>query len=162
MPGKKIPAGERADHALGRSRGGFSTKLHLICDGQGLPLVVEVGPGQEHETQHVVSLVELLPEFRSVGGDVLRPDKFVGDKGYSARWIRQWLRERGIEPVIAHQKREPRSEAFDREAYRQRNLIERCVGRLKEFRRIATRYEKLALHYRGMLHVAMILLYLGS
>src|SRR6476619_3531076 len=88
---KKIPAGERPDHALGRSRGGFSTKFHLVCEGQGLPLSVEVGPGQEHETQHVISLVEHLPELRDAGGAACRPAKFAGDKGYSAGWVRQFL-----------------------------------------------------------------------
>jgi len=108
----------------------------------------------------VISLVEHLPAWRGAGGDSLQPGKFVGDKGYSAGWVRQFLRERGIEPVIAHRKDESRPEAFDREAYRERNLIERCVGRLKEFRRIATRYEKRGLHYLGMLHLGMILLWL--
>ena len=136
--------------------------MHLVCEGQGLPLDVEVGPGQEHETQHIVSLVEHLPEFRDGSGKALRPRKFAGDKGYSAAWVRQFLRERGIEPVIAHRKDESRPAEFDREAYRQRNLIERCVGRLKEFRRIATRYEKLALHYLGMLHLGMLVLWLGT
>jgi transposase len=145
---------------LGRSRGGFSTKWHLVCEGHGLPLAVEIGPGQEHETQHVISLVGHLPEFRPVGGQALRPTKLVGDKGYSAGWVRSWLRERLIEPVIAHRKDEQRPDTFDREAYRERNLIERCVGRLKEFRRLATRYEKLGLHYLGMLHLGMILLWL--
>ena len=147
---------------MGRSRGGFSTKLHVVCEGQGLPLVAEVGPGQEHETQHVVSLVEHLPELCDPHGVALRPGKFAGDKAYSAGWVRQFLRERGIEPVIAHRKDETRPEEFDREAYRERNLIERCVGRLKAFRRIATRYEKLALHYLGMLHLGMIVLWLGT
>jgi transposase len=147
---------------LGRSQGGFSTKFHLVCEGQGLPLSLEVGPGQEHETQHVVSLVERLPTWRDASGKACRPRKFAGDKGYSAGWVRQLLREQGIEPVIAHRKNEARPEEFDREAYRRRNLVERCVGRLKEHRRIATRYEKLGLHYLGMLHLGMILLWLGS
>jgi transposase len=147
---------------LGRSQGGFSCKFHLVCEGQGLPLSIEVGPGQEHETQHVVSLVEHLPVLHDATGKACRPGKFAGDKGYSAGWVRQLLRERGIEPVIAHRKNETHPEEFDREAYRRRNLVERCVGRLKEHRRIATRYEKLALHYLGMLHLGMILLWLGT
>jgi transposase len=159
---KKIPVGERPDHALGRSRGGFSTKFHLVCEGQGLPLSLEVGPGQEHETQHVISLVEHLPAIRDAGDAACRPAKFAGDKGYSAGWVRQFLQERGIVPVIAHRKNETRPAEFDAEAYRQRNLIERCVGRLKECRRIATRYEKLGLHYLGMLHLGMILLWLRT
>jgi transposase len=64
--------------------------------------------------------------------------------------------------VIDHRKDEARPEAFDRQAYRQRNEIERCVGRLKASRRIATRYEKLGLHYLGTLHLGMILLWLGT
>jgi len=123
---------------------------------------VEVGPGQEHETQHVVSLGEHLPALSDPDGVACKPQKMVGDKGYSAQWVRQWFRERGIEPVIPHRSNEGRPETFDQESYRQRNLIERCVGRLKEFRRIATRYEKLARNYRGMLHLGMILLCLGS
>lgn len=134
----------------------------MVCEGRGLPLSVEVGPGQEHETQHVVSLVEHLPAPRGPGGAPCRPGKLAGDKGYSAGWVRELLRGRGIVPVIAHRKDESRPEEFDRESYRRRNLVERCVGRLKEFRRIATRYEKLGLHYLGMLHLGMILLWLDT
>ena len=106
--------------------------------------------------------MEHLPELRDPNGVAHRPAKFAGDTGYSAGWVRQFLQERGITPVIAHRRNETRPAAFDHEAYRQRNLIERCVGRLKECRRIATRYEKLGLHYLGMLHLGMILLWLGT
>lgn len=86
-----------------------------------------------------------------------QPEKLAGDKAYSAGWIRDWLKERGIEPVIAHQKTEKaRRRKFDRTAYRRRNIIERCVNSLKWFRRVATRYEKLALHYLGMVTLAII------
>jgi transposase len=67
------------------------------------------------------------------------------------------LQERGIAPVIAHQKNEKAREGpFDRTSYRQRNIIERCVNSLKWFRRVATRYEKLATHYLGMVTLAII------
>ena len=89
-----------------------------------------------------------------------RPAKFAGDKGYSAGWVRQFLRERGSTPVIAHRKNEARPEEFDAEAYRQRNLIERCVGRLKEFRRIATRYEKTAISFAAMLFLVGAMIWL--
>lgn len=147
---------------MGRSRGGFRTQLHLACDGRGLPRAVEVGPGQEHETQHVISRVEHLPPFRAEGGQALRPGKLVGDKGSSAGWARAGLRERPIEPVIARRSNEGRPEAFAKEAYRERNRIERCAGRWKESRRIATRDEKLGLHDLGMLHLGMIVLWLGT
>lgn len=148
------PDGEPEDHALGRSQGGFGTKLHLVAaigDGQVLPLVVEVGPGQQHETQRVVPLVE------ASDGKGMLPERLAGDKGYSAKWIRAYLLTKGVEPVIPHQTSEPgRDGPFDREAYRQRNLIERGINLLKWFRRVATRYEKLAVHYLGMLKLAIL------
>jgi transposase len=126
-------------------------------------MAVEIGPGQEHETQHVVSLVDGLAVRQAGRPAKRRPGKLAGDKGYSAKWIRRWLRRRKIRPVIAHQKRErARRGRFDRESYRRRNLIERCVNGLKESRRIATRYEKLALHYLGMLRIGMTLRYLTT
>jgi transposase len=148
---------------LGRSQGGFSTKIHLICDGNGLPIAVEIGPGQEHETQHLTSLVDAVAVAQRGRPAKRRPAKLVGDKGYSAGWIRRWLRQHRITPVIAHRCNEAgANDPFDREAYRQRNLIERLIGWLKERRRLATRYEKLALHYLGMLHLGMILRFLDS
>ena len=81
----------------------------------------------------------------------------AGDKAYSAGWLREWLSERGIEPVIAHQKKEKaRRGRFDERAYKRRNIVERCVNSLKWFRRVATRYEKLATHYLGMVTLAII------
>lgn len=134
--------------------------MHLVAaigGGEVLPLVVEVGPGQQHETQRVVSLV------RALGGRGMLPGKLAGDKGYSAGWIRALLVAKGIEPVIPHQRSEPgRDGPFDRVAYRQRNLIERGINSLKWFRRVATRYEKLAVHYLGLLTLAILFrFYLG-
>ena len=93
-----------------------------------------------------------------------KPRKLVGDKGYSVPRIRDWLRAQGIEPVIPHRdnehaRRDP-SVRFDRGAYRQRHVIEQCVGWLKELRRIGTRFEKLAVHFHAMLQLAMIRQYL--
>ena len=86
-----------------------------------------------------------------------QPQKLAGDKGYSADWIRDWLKERGIEPVIPHKSNEKgRTKKFDRKNYRRRNIIERCVNNLKWFRRVATRYEKLAIHYAAIVTVAII------
>jgi transposase len=114
-------------------------------------MAVTVSPGQEHETQQFTPLMDLIDEW---GKD---PAKLAGDKGYSARWIRDWLAEKGITPVIAHQKAEKaRRGRFDRKSYRRRNVVERCISSLKWFRRVATRYEKLALHYLGMLTLAIL------
>jgi transposase len=125
--------------------------LHLICDGEGTPIAVAVGPGQEHETQQAIALLE------EATGWPEQPAKVAGDKGYSADWLREWLRERGIEAVIASRKNEKaHRRKFDKKTYRRRNIIERCISSLKWFRRVATRYEKLATHYLGMVTVAII------
>lgn len=85
----------------------------------------------------------------------------AGDKGYSYRRVRNWLRDHKIVPVIPHRDDERRKMKgsppfFDRAAYRQRNVIERCVGWLKECRRLATRFEKKAVNFLGMVKLAMI------
>jgi transposase len=114
-------------------------------------MAVAVGPGQQHETQQFIPLMEAATVWPN------QPEKLAGDKAFSAGWIRDWLKERGIKPVIAHQKSEKaRTGRFDRKSYRRRNVIERCVSSLKWFRRVATRYEKLALHYLGMVTLAII------
>jgi transposase len=85
------------------------------------------------------------------------PGALAGDKGYSSKAIRAWLAQRGIQDVVPTRSNEVRDESFDRDQYRQRNVVERCIGWLKENRRIATRFEKLAIHYMAMLDIAMIL-----
>jgi transposase len=101
---------------------------------------------------------------RTAGAPKRRPHKLAADKGYSAPAIRRWLRDRHIQPVISHRKDEPGRYAgnFDRVAYRERNIVERCVGWIKENRRIATRYEKLGVHYLGMLKLGMMRQYLKA
>ena len=123
----------------------------MICDGRGVPLAVTLGPGQQHETQQFEALMEEVIAWP------VRPERLAGDKGYSAGWLRAWLTERGITPVIAHQETEKaRPKRFDKKTYRRRNVVERCVGSLKWFRRVATRYEKLATHYLAMVKLAII------
>ena len=90
----------------------------------------------------------------------IRPLRLVGDKGYTGRKIRNYLRHRGIRLTIPRLSNEPRRGPFNREIYRQRNLVERAINRIKQFRRIATRYEKLAQNYTAMLMIALILLWL--
>jgi len=91
-----------------------------------------------------------------------KPRQLVGDKGYSVKRIRDWLSAQKIEPVIPHKDNERYDPAvwFDKIAYRARCVAEQCVGWLKEFRRIGTRFEKMAVHFHGMLQLAMIRRYL--
>ncbi len=91
------------------------------------------------------------------------PDKMAGDKGYSADWIRDLLAELKIKPVIAHRCNEAGHEQpFDKRSYKKRNIVERCMSWLKWFRRVATRYEKLAIHYLGMLKLAILFRFTGG
>jgi transposase len=100
-----------------------------------------------------------------IGRPRLRPERLTGDKGYSYPEIREWLRRHHIEAVIPQRKDQRerhrgRPLKFDREAYRRRNVVERCVNWLKECRRLATRYEKLAVNYLAVVNLAMIQRYL--
>ena len=104
--------------------------------------------GQRHEQ----SRLRLLLEHGAIkrlgpGRPRLRPDRVGGDKGYSGRAVRRYLRSRGIGAVIPTRSNERRSPTFDRAAYRERNVVERCVNRFKQYRAIATRFDKLAASY---------------
>jgi transposase len=153
---------EPIDHALGRSRGGFSTKIHLLCDGRGLPLASGLTAGQCHEAKMLPQILARVRVAGRRGRPRERPEALAGDKAYSARWTRSWLRARRIRPIIPTRIDERRETGFDRRLYRRRNVIERLIGWLKESRRIATRYEKLALHFEAMLTLAMVLRYLRA
>lgn len=160
---------EPADHALGRSRGGFGSKFHVVTDGEGTPLVIEVTAGQVHELTVAKSVIghavaTLIGRRRKKWRRKHKPTQLAGDKGYSAKRLRSWLDGQKIEPVIPHKDNEKARHDpavwFDRLAYRGRCGVEQCVGWLKEFRRIGTRYEKLAVNFHGMLQLAMMQRYL--
>lgn len=154
--GRKGGAEEPEDHALGRSRGGFTTKVHLVCDGRGVPLAIAVSAGQAHESTQFLPVFDAFRLPRTARRARYRPDRMAGDLAYNVDWIRDWLRRRRIEPVIP--RRNPATapgEPFDREAYRKRNVIERCIGWLKECRRVFSRFDKLARSYLAFLKLAI-------
>ena len=110
-------------------------------------------------------MVERLMERGAVnrgghGRSRLRPQRVVGDKAYSSAKVRRYLCRRGIGAVIPRKSNEQRKGRFDRQAYRERNVVERLINRLKQHRRVATRYEKQAANYRAMVSLACILLWL--
>lgn len=121
-----------------------------MTDGQGVPLGALVTAGQAHESKSFEALLDTVKIGRR-----RRPEAVAGDKGYSYLRIRTWLAERGIKAVIPARTNQ-RAVKLDRAMYRRRNVVERCIGWLKECRRIATRYEKLATHYLAMVKLAMI------
>src|SRR5262245_54008810 len=140
---------EPEGHALGRSRGGFGTKAHLVCDSRGTVLAVWVTAGQRHESKAVEQVMGRARRPRRAGKRRW-PEKAAGDKGYSYAGVRGWLRRRHIEPVTPTRKDQPRDEAFDKATYRRRNVIERAVGWFKWCRALATRYDKLAVNYGAL------------
>lgn len=157
--------GGQANEALGRSRGDFSTKVHLRAEGGGKPLAFVVSGGERHESCYVEALLT-RGHVRRAGRGRPRvcPQQIVGDKGYSYPTVRRALRQRGIRAVMPRRRNQRpddgRYARFDRAAYRERNRVERLINRLKQHRRIATRYEKHAGHYTAMLTIAAMLLWL--
>nr|WP_107439298.1 IS5 family transposase [Streptomyces hygroscopicus] len=165
---------EPDDHALGRSRGGLTTKIHLACDSKGRPLAILVTPGQRHDSVCARPLLERIRVPRTgLGRPRCRPDQVIADKAYSSRGFRANLRKRGIAHTIPEKtdqqrhrlnrgRRGGRPPGFDQEAYRRRNIVERCFNRLKGFRGIATRHEKTATSYEAAVILASFLLWARS
>lgn len=155
---KKSDIDEPQDHALGRSRGGFSTKIHLLVDGNGHPLGFHLTGGQVHDSTVVDSVMMTANDLTNGDGDpVAWPVALAGDKGYRADWIDEYLLQLGINPVIpskVNEDRTARPVEFDRERYRQRNIVERLIGWLKEYRRVFARFEKSAKNFGGMVRIA--------
>jgi transposase len=147
--------------ALGRSQGGFSTKVHIRCEGKGKPMTFVITAGQRHEAIAFERLMTQAAVQRlERGRPKQRPHRIVADKGYSSRKIRAYLRRRGIRHTIPHKANEHRTGPFNRALYRSRNIVERLINRLKQYRRIATRYEKRAENYLAMLLLAAIIAWL--
>lgn len=127
-------------------------------------------PGQTHEATQFQALMEAGPLMGSQGlaskkvakgaakdkGQTGWPDAVGGDKAYSSNGIRDWCDNHGILPVIPTRSNEQPRDDFDKDRYRDRNIIERTIGWLKECRRVLTRFEKYAVHYAGMISLAII------
>lgn len=120
-------------------------------------------PGQQHEVTVFAQLLEQGAVRRpGRGRPRVRPDRVVGDKGYTGRRYRAYCRRRGIRYTIPHQRREPRRGPFDRATYRLRNRVERLINRCKQFRSLATRYDKRGDSYRTLWVIAATILWLQS
>ncbi|ABC46373.1 ISSru1, transposase orfB (plasmid) [Salinibacter ruber DSM 13855] len=137
----------------------------MLTDRQGLPLGAVLSAGQRHEAAFFTDLMNEVSIPRPRGRPRKRPDAVAGDRAYDADWIRRWLAERGIESAIPARKglREGpgRPPTCDDQKYRDRNTVERCVGHMKERRRLVVRYEKKASHYKAMVLWAFIEEYLN-
>ena len=116
-------------------------------------------PGQESDIQQAEELMENGAIRRSSGRVRLRPKRLVADKGYTSRAFRNYLHRYHICCTIARRSNQSRRGSFHKQDYRKRNIVERLINRLKQFRRIATRYEKRASNFSAMITIASIFLF---
>src|ERR1700736_2814474 len=139
---------KNGEQAIGRSRGGLTTKIHALVDALGNPVELMLTPGQAHDLTCAEQLI-----------DSADPDALLGDKAYDADLLIDTLTQRGIPPVIPSTANRKAPRACDFALYCERNLIERFFNKLKHFRAIATRYDKLAKNFLAAVQlVAAIIL----
>ncbi len=117
---------------IGRTKGGMNTKLHAVTDSLGRPIRFFISDGQVSDYTGARALVNSLP----------LADWLLGDRGYDADWFREALNDRGIKSCIPGRKSRDKPVRFDKRRYKRRNRIEIMFGRLKDWRRVATRYDR--------------------
>jgi len=145
------PSAKRGSDAqgLGRSRGGLSTKIHAAGDALGNPVRLIGSPGQRNDIAFAHDLVE------GFAADVT-----IGDKGYDADHLCDRIVETGSQVVIPPKRNRTFKRPYDAELYKERNIIERFFNKLKQFRRVATRYDKLLVNFMGFVKLAAIFIWL--
>lgn len=137
----------------------MTTKIHIRCEGKGKLITFLLTPGQESDIGQTEKLMEHGAVRRTIGQPHLRPRRLVADKGYTSKAFRGFLHRRGVCYTIPHRKNEYQKGTFDKQIYRKRNIVEGLICRLKQFRRIATRYEKRASNFAAKIMIASFFLF---
>jgi transposase len=137
---------------VGRSRGGLTTKIHARVDGQGRPIQILITPGQAHDLTGAEPLL----------AEIDRGTIVVADKAYDADRLRAQLKARGAIANIPNMIRRKKRFRWTKALYRERNQVERFFNKLKQFRRIATRYDKLGATYLAFIKLAAVRISLRS
>jgi transposase len=136
--------------ALGRSRGGFSTKIHVACDGLGKPVTILLTPGQDHDVTQGPALIANSAA-----------EKIMADKAYDSDKFIEVIEAQGAEAVIPPRSNRTEKRSYDKEDYKKRNVVERFMNAIKQCRRVATRYEKTARNFLGFVQLASIFVLLN-
>lgn len=137
--------------AIGKSRAGHTSKIHLAVDAYGLPIAFQITGGEVHDSTQAQALIDDLPCGESL----------VADKGYDSERIREQIQAKGMNAVIPRKRNSKKGNAnLDRGLYRYRHLVENAFARLKRYRAIATRYDKLKRNYESMVALACGFLWL--
>jgi transposase len=140
---------------LGRSRGGFSTKLHVLVNGIGMPVELKATPGQVADITQAEALLSAHQ-----GSAATAATAVIADKGYDSQKLVRFIEGRGGEAVIPPRRNLKEQREFDAHLYKERNQVERFIGRIKQYRRVATRYEKTARNFLAFVQVASIMVLL--
>ena len=149
------PAGEKGGpddqraRLIGRTKGGLNTKLHAVTDGKGRPLRFFMTAGQVSDYTGAAALMGSLPAA----------EWLLADRGYDADWFREALKDKGICPCIPGRKSRGKTVRYDKRRYKRRNRIEIMFGRLKDWRRIATRYDRCAHTFMAAITIAAIMIF---
>jgi transposase len=151
MGRKKTPPNGQA---IGKSRGGNTTKIHLVCEKTGKPVHFHLSGGQLHDGTMAENLLNEV--------DTAETERVLGDKGYDSDAIVEIIEELGAEAVIPSKSNRRHPRKLRKKTYRKRHRVENVFCTLKCFRSVATRYEKLALHYAGIVAMACIMMWLKN
>ena len=138
------------ERAIGRSSGGLTSKIHLCADAHGNPVDFEITGGEVHDSQVAPELIEKI-----------EADYWIADKGYDSDEIRECARKKGMKPIIPRRSNSHKTNPeFDKHLYKIRHLVENLFAKLKHFRSIATRFEKLARNFKAMVFIACAFIWL--